>query len=171
MRNPQRYPTSKELSAKFMPQDDLSKAFSAMIDDKEEFWYNLIQSNKIDEEFIKSLANLEKSQLERIRTAISKNVDMETIKLFAKPEFNCFQMEEITNACLAEICFEKIKLLANPYLSDTDMKEMIKAYRFGLSLEDAPSFAALSSHDKQRCAHELEKKEQIRKFHKLLKKD
>lgn len=171
MRNPQRYPTSQELSSKFMPQDDLSKAFSVMIDDNEEFWYKLIQSNKIDEEFIKSLANLEKNQLEHIRSAIAKNVDIEKIKLFSKPEFTCFQMEEILNACLAEISFEKIKILANPSLPHDEMKEMVKAYRFGLSLEDAPSFVALSKYDKRSCAHELEKKEQIRKFHKLLKKD
>ena len=168
MKNPQCH---TELIRKLILQDDLSKAFSIMIDDNEEFWYKLIKSNRITEEFIKSLAPMERCQIERIRKAFEKCITIEKIKLFAKPEFNCFQMDAIIDACSAEICFEKIEILANPSLPDTDMEEMTKAYRFGLSLEDAPAFASLPLYDKKKCAHELEKKEKIKNFYKLLKKD
>ena len=77
-------------------------------------WYELISKKPeiISAEFIKTVDKLNYAQIYDVKRAIKAGLNLETIKIFAKPEFKRSEMGNILNGILGGIELEKIKLYA-----------------------------------------------------------
>jgi len=77
-----------------------------------------------------------KKQKKIIEEGFKNNLSVDEIKIYAKPEFNHFQMMEIMQGIINGLTDYELEILTNPMLSASEMKKIRNILENGYYNED-----------------------------------
>lgn len=80
-------------------------------------------------------------QMRGIRRGFNEGLSIEQISVYAKPEFSCVQMSEIESGFKKGLSIEQISMYAKPEFYDYQMYQIRKGFEKGLSIEQVDVYA------------------------------
>ncbi len=88
-------------------------------------------------------------QMEQIRTGFESGLSMEQVSVYAKPEFNEYQMREIRCGFNEGLSIEQVSVYAKPEFTCVQMSEIESGFKKGLSIEQISMYAKPEFYDYQ----------------------
>lgn len=80
-------------------------------------------------------------QMEQIRTGFESGLSVEQVGVYAKPEFNEYQMREIRCGFNEGLSIEQVSVYAKPEFTCVQMSEIESGFKKGLSIEQISMYA------------------------------
>ena len=88
-------------------------------------------------------------QMEQIRTGFESGLSVEQVGVYAKPEFNEYQMREIRCGFNEGLSIEQVSVYAKPEFTCVQMSEIESGFKKGLSIEQISMYAKPEFYDYQ----------------------
>lgn len=88
-------------------------------------------------------------QMEQIRTGFESGLSVEQVGVYAKPEFNEYQMREIRCGFNEGLSIEQVSVYAKPEFICVQMSEIESGFKKGLSIEQISMYAKPEFYDYQ----------------------
>lgn len=88
-------------------------------------------------------------QMEQIRTGFESGLSVEQVGVYAKPEFNEYQMREIRCGFNEGLSIELVSVYAKPEFTCVQMSEIESGFKKGLSIEQISMYAKPEFYDYQ----------------------
>lgn len=88
-------------------------------------------------------------QMEQIRTGFESGLSVEQVGVYAKPEFNEYQMREIRCGFNEGLSIEQVSVYAKPEFTCVQMSENESGFKKGLSIEQISMYAKPEFYDYQ----------------------
>lgn len=88
-------------------------------------------------------------QMEQIRTGFESGLSVEQVGVYAKPEFNEYQMRGIRYGFNEGLSIEQVSVYAKPEFSCVQMNEIESGFKKGLSIEQISMYAKPEFYDYQ----------------------
>ena len=88
-------------------------------------------------------------QMEQIRTGFESGLSVEQVGVYAKPEFNEYQMREIRCGFNEGLSIEQVSVYAKPEFTCVQMNEIESGFKKGLSIEQISMYAKPEFYDYQ----------------------
>lgn len=88
-------------------------------------------------------------QMEQIRTGFESVLSVEQVGVYAKPEFNEYQMREIRCGFNEGLSIEQVSVYAKPEFTCVQMSEIESGFKKGLSIEQISMYAKPEFYDYQ----------------------
>ena len=88
-------------------------------------------------------------QMEQIRTGFESGLSVEQVDVYAKPEFNEYQMREIRCGFNEGLSIEQVSVYAKPEFTCVQMSEIESGFKKGLSIEQISMYAKPEFYDYQ----------------------
>lgn len=88
-------------------------------------------------------------QMEQIRTGFESDLSVEQVGVYAKPEFNEYQMREIRCGFNEGLSIEQVSVYAKPEFTCVQMSEIESGFKKGLSIEQISMYAKPEFYDYQ----------------------
>lgn len=88
-------------------------------------------------------------QMEQIRTGFESGLSVEQVSVYAKPEFNEYQMREIRCGFNEGLSIEQVSVYAKPEFTCVQMSEIESGFKKGLSIEQISMYAKPEFYDYQ----------------------
>ena len=88
-------------------------------------------------------------QMEQIRTGFESGLSVEQVGVYAKPEFNEYQMREIRCGFNEGLSIEQVSVYARPEFTCVQMSEIESGFKKGLSIEQISMYAKPEFYDYQ----------------------
>ena len=132
-----------------MQKKSIEKLSEIMYSRDFHFWLNLIRNNsKLNEEFFEDILKILPqskadaiSVMKAIRAGFEYGLDIEQIKLYAKPDFNYKQMIQIMYGLKNGLNNKQICFYAKPEFDGIQMFEIRKGFEEGLSTKEISVYA------------------------------
>lgn len=80
-------------------------------------------------------------QMREIRCGFNEGLSIEQVSVYAKPEFTCVQMSEIESGFKKGLSIEQISMYAKPEFYDYQMNQICRGFKNGLSMEQVGMYA------------------------------
>lgn len=80
-------------------------------------------------------------QMREIRCGFNEGLSIEQVSVYAKPEFTCVQMSEIESGFKKGLSIEQISMYAKPEFYDYQMNQICRGFKNGLSMEQVSVYA------------------------------
>lgn len=112
-------------------RSDTETLLKFMVEDNYDAWAEILLTvNTNLEEFISELSGFtDYKQIQQIRLGISSGLNVEAIKVYAKPKFNDKQMEQLRLAFKADLSIKQIETFADENIHHDNMSIFVKAYK------------------------------------------
>lgn len=117
-----------------------------MVEDNYDAWEEILSTSNANlEEFISELSGFTNyKQIQQIRLGLSSGLNLEAIKVYAKPKFDEKQMEQLRLAFQEDLSIEQVKTFADENIDYFKMSIFIKAYKNKLTTSQIDQLCRLS---------------------------
>lgn len=111
--------------------------------------YGLEDNFSEEQVSIYAKSEFDEFQMEQIRTGFESGLSVEQVGVYAKPEFNEYQMREIRCGFNEGLSIEQVSVYAKPEFTCVQMSEIESGFKKGLSIEQISMYAKPEFYDYQ----------------------
>lgn len=115
--------------------------FDIFLSKKEEIKNGLKNGLSMEQISVYAKPEFNEYQMREIRCGFNEGLSIEQVSVYAKPEFTCVQMSEIESGFKKGLSIEQISMYAKPEFYDYQMNQICRGLKNGLSMEQVSVYA------------------------------